>query len=402
MTQHLLPILLAFALLLGGCRRVEPPAPGASGALPTAAIGDISMPEAPLSPPALIELDGDEDADASMTISASEENENVVYIKNAAHYTLSDSDLNKLGDSYAPGGSGENACIRVLSGSTFALSGSTVTTGAAGAPALFLADEGSSASVVDTLLVTSGGSSPSVSVCGAGVVTLFDATLMAEGADSPCVLVENAAVTATAGSMHAVADAISRLNGNARLAIENADMGGRRGFVIAPDALGSAAAAALELMGGYLDVPADAPLFVLGQTQADVRMENVTVVNAPAALAQVDGGRLFLTLSSQSLSGRIQTQGEGTAQLWLTNGSQYTGAFPADGVPSVSLALDDTGVWQVTEESFLTVLTAPDTTFSGIQSNGHNVYYDSSQVDNVYLNARSYLLPGGGFLIPLI
>ena len=43
-----------------------------------------------------------------------------------------------------------------------------------------------------------------------------------------------------------------------------------------------------------------------------------------------------------------------------------------------------------------------DLTHANIQSNGFNLYYDSSVAENAYLEGQSFVLPGGGFLAPII
>ena len=48
------------------------------------------------------------------------------------------------------------------------------------------------------------------------------------------------------------------------------------------------------------------------------------------------------------------------------------------------------------------MLVNADLLHANIESNGFNLYYDSEAVENAYLGSQSFLLPGGGFLAPII
>ena len=275
MPKRLLPVLCCLLLFtLAGCRR-EAPAPDASTAEPGASAA-LTAPT-PLAPPAMLALDGEEDTQAGVALSAAETNENVILLTNGAHLSLSESDLNKLGDSPSVPEAGGNACVRVLSGSTFTLSASSVTTGAVCAPGLFASGSGSAVSAVDSILAASGASSAAAQASDAGVITFFGTALMAEGADSPCLIAENGAISLEAGSMSAASGPFARLSGSARVTLQNVDLASGSFFSFLPGEPASDDASVLQITGGYLGLPGDSPLLQSENAHCEVRMENVTL-----------------------------------------------------------------------------------------------------------------------------
>ena len=91
-----------------------------------------------------------------------------------------------------------------------------------------------------------------------------------------------------------------------------------------------------------------------------------------------------------------------TLELRLSNKAAFTGAL-GDTLPArANVYLDATSVLTLTGETYLGIYVNADTTHANIQSGGFNLYYDSNAPENAYLNGQSFLLPGGGFLAPII
>ena len=149
----------------------------------------------------------------------------------------------------------------------------------------------------------------------------------------------------------------------------------------------------------------DAPLIV---TYGDVTVTLCSCAlrfTAPRAIV-ITGGTLSLTLDGQQLIGDIELTGteENPAglTLMLRNGASFTGAILTDDPEGIRITMDEMSLWTLTGETWIAALTAPDKNFLGIQSNGFNIYYNSSLDENAWLAFQSYLLPGGGYLAPLI
>lgn len=109
----------------------------------------------------------------------------------------------------------------------------------------------------------------------------------------------------------------------------------------------------------------------------------------------------MLNAISQKLTGDLVVDEISTLQLNLKANSTLTGAVnAAHSGKEVNVSLDETAVWQVTDTSYLTVLTNALSDCSNIRSNGHNVYYDAANEGNAWLNGSTITLLGGGLLTP--
>lgn len=149
----------------------------------------------------------------------------------------------------------------------------------------------------------------------------------------------------------------------------------------------------------------NAPLLA-SRGDAAVTLSGCTVKAGAQNAVEALGGMLRLTLDAQQLSGDIQllADAETPAALSLTlqNGASFTGTIHADNADAVDVSLDAASSWTLTGETTVSALTAPDTSFSGIQSGGFNIYYNAELEANAWLQSQAYLLPGGGCLTPLI
>ncbi len=129
-----------------------------------------------------------------------------------------------------------------------------------------------------------------------------------------------------------------------------------------------------------------------------------------------------LTLSGSTISGNLQYAGLNTvacsdsgitAELFaensdaeltlsLTEGSVLTGCSYDDSAMSLHVSLDESSSWVLTEDSFVAGFHDADQNLSNIMSNGFSLYYNSEHEGNEWLSSRTFSLPGGGYLIPLI
>lgn len=113
-------------------------------------------------------------------------------------------------------------------------------------------------------------------------------------------------------------------------------------------------------------------------------------------------GDNFLTLDQTKVPDMADFAEEATLELRLSNKAAFTGAL-GDTLPArANVYLDATSVLTLTGETYLGIYVNADTTHANIQSGGFNLYYDSNAPENAYLNGQSFLLPGGGFLAPII
>ncbi|MBR0444808.1 MAG: hypothetical protein IJK14_05480 [Clostridia bacterium] len=133
-------------------------------------------------------------------------------------------------------------------------------------------------------------------------------------------------------------------------------------------------------------------------------------------------GNSVLSLSDSNLSGNIQysdpcsvscSNSALTAELFaegsdaelslsLISGSVLTGRSYDDSALSLNISLDESSTWNLTEDSFVAEFHDADQSLSNIISNGYSLYYNSEYEGNEWLSNRTFSLPGGGYLIPLI
>lgn len=144
----------------------------------------------------------------------------------------------------------------------------------------------------------------------------------------------------------------------------------------------------------------DSPCILLGG--GSVSLSNETIFAQNSVLVRVISGENELSLDNMSLTGSPEIAEGATLILRLTNGASFTGAL-GDMLPArASVYLDAASTLTLAADTYLSVFANEDSTHQNVQSNGYYIYYDSDAAENEYLGGQSYLLPGGGFLAPII
>lgn len=150
---------------------------------------------------------------------------------------------------------------------------------------------------------------------------------------------------------------------------------------------------------------ADTPL-IAARGDTSVTLSDCTLQSAAAHAVETRAGMLTLWLDAQVYTGDIRLIDDEEAPAGLTlmmqNGAAFTGSILADNTDAVHVSMDESAVWTLTAEQYISGLIAPDTKFAGIQSNGFNLYYNAELEANAWLRSQAYMLPGGGCLSPLI
>lgn len=156
-----------------------------------------------------------------------------------------------------------------------------------------------------------------------------------------------------------------------------------------------------NVVGGTLSSEgADAPCLLL--SGGTVSLTGVTLSAQSGEVLRVLGGANELTLDQTAMSAN-PILGEGAALiLRLQNGASFTGELGGSTVAKASVYLDAASKLSLGAETYLAIFVNADLTHANIQSNGFNLYYDSNAPENAYLEGQSFMLPGGGFLAPII
>ncbi len=159
-------------------------------------------------------------------------------------------------------------------------------------------------------------------------------------------------------------------------------------------------ASAMVTSGMLSTEGADSPCILL--LGGRLTLSGVTLSSTSGDILRVSSGDNFLTLDNTAVTAMPSIGDEATLVLRLSNSASFTGALGGTLPARSSVYLDATSKLTLTAETYLTVLVNADLTHANIESNGFNLYYDSSAEENAYLNSQSFLLPGGGFLAPII
>ncbi len=252
--------------------------------------------------------------------------------------------------------------------------------------------------------------------CDGAVFTVRDADINKTGdAASSLFSGLNAAAAAVAGAQMTLENCVLTTNGAGATGLFCAGEGTLLNVSNAQavtagansPALVAADGAAAIIAGTRLMSEATDASLILTRGNAAVTLSGCTLQFAGAQAVEAHGGLLSLTLDGQQLAGDIRLTAlndEMPAALALTlkNGASFTGAILAGSMDEISVTLDGSSAWTLTGDLTLSALTAPDTSFSGIQSNGFSVFYNAEHEANAWLNSQAYALPGGGYLTPMI
>ena len=113
----------------------------------------------------------------------------------------------------------------------------------------------------------------------------------------------------------------------------------------------------------------------------------------------VNSGSATFIADGETLAGNLVADSTSSLAATLQNHTKFTGV-----VTGGALTIDATSVWTLSGNSVLTSLSDANgisgSTVNNIAGNGHNVTYNASLSANSYLNARTYALAGGGYLLP--
>ncbi|KAL2835349.1 hypothetical protein BJY01DRAFT_252726 [Aspergillus pseudoustus] len=116
----------------------------------------------------------------------------------------------------------------------------------------------------------------------------------------------------------------------------------------------------------------------------------------------VQGAEVSVTVAESALQGDIIVY-NGSSIAWnLTNHSAWTGSAYLNGTGSanLSISVDSTSTWTLTQDVSLEAFTNTDTRNKNIRSKGFNIHYNPAAPKNTWLESKTVTLPGGGKLRP--
>ncbi|WP_342564437.1 stalk domain-containing protein [Paenibacillus sp. FSL R7-0345] len=387
-------------------------------------------------------LEGSTASKADDTISAVTTDTSAVKVTAGGVLTLNGVTLSKAGGTSSEDNSnfyGLNAALLAAGGSTITLNDSTLTTSANGANAVFATGAGSTVNVSGVTITTTEDSSHGLDATYTGTVNATNTNITTSGTHSASIATDrgNGTVNVTGGTMLtigtdspgiystgtiSVSDALitsqgseaAVIEGNNSITLKNTNLSGAKksGIMLYQSFSGDAEAGTgtLTMTGGSLTAYAG-PLFYATNTDAVINLKNTGLSSNSGILLAAgadqwgtkgsNGAAVTLNADAQPLTGDVTADSISSVALVLSNGSSLTGALDtANTAKSVSFTLDATSVWNVTADSYLSVLTDGDTTLSNIKDNGHTIYYDAAASTNSWLAGATITLSDGGRLTP--
>lgn len=381
---------------------------------------------------------------SNQNITASNTDESAVKVTDSGTYTLSDSTITTTGNTSSMDNSsfyGLNAAILAESGSKIALSNTNVNTSGSGANGVFACGEGSTVNLSNVKInctatgahgvdatkagvlnlnnvdITTSGDGASAAIAtdrGGGTINVSGGTVITNGTKSPGIY-STGDITVSDATMTANASEAVTIEGENTVKATNCSLTGKKnyGVFIYQSFSGDAevGSGSFTMEGGSLTA-AEGPMFYSTNTTAVINLKGVTLNTASGTLLKAgadqwgttgsNGSNVTLNADSQSLAGNVVLDNISIASLSLKNSSSLKGTVNSDNTAkSIAMTLDSTSTWNVTGNSYITNLTDADTTLANIDDNGYNIYYNSSDSKNSWLNGKTYTLKDGGKLIPM-
>lgn len=376
----------------------------------------------------------------SGTYESATADESAILVSNGGTATITDSKINKTGDSSDTENSefyGVNAGVLTKEESTTTIKNSNITTNAKGANAVFATGTDAKVYVYDTTITTTGSSSArgldatyggyieanNVTIStdggscatlatdrGEGTVIAKNSKLSTKGAGSPIIYstgnisIENTEGTASGAQMCVIEGKNTATITDSNLSCSgtgNRNNVDNCGIMIYQSMSGDAGegTGTFNATGSTLAISSDskyyttAPFFFVTNTQAVINLENNTLKYGSDLLLKVaatsewgnsgsNGGTVTVNAKKQVLTGNVEVDNISTATINLTEGSSLTGTINgANTAKEIKLTIDKSSKLTLTGDCYVTSLTDEDTSYSNINFNGHKLYVNGTAIN---------------------
>ena len=342
-------------------------------------------------------------------------------------------------------GSGLNACLLSMEGSTISMSGGNVTTLGSGSSGLYALGNASRIVADEVTVTTAGDSARGASAENGGTLNLSDTSLTTVGPNAAGIAINlggsNAMLTNTVittgglaapcyytnvtlrtqgGSCNAAQSEAAIIENDGVLELRQTSLTSRAltrwGILLYQSTSRDAgtAEAEFDMQGGSLSVTdANSPAFFVTNVNAAISLSGVNVTTASGVVLKAgaqntwgtageNGGTVSLFLTGQNLKGDIQTDRLSSVVIQMRSNSNFEGAInTADTARVLALDLDTTSSWTLTRNSYVPQITGAvldNNRVLNIIGNNFNVYYDPLLSSG--LGGNTYQLTGGGVLTP--
>ncbi len=393
---------------------------------------------------------GGSQSEDGKTYSASEQDQSAILVTDGGVFKARDAVIETTGDSSSNDSSsfyGLNAAVVATSGSSIALSDSSIGTTGSGANGAFATGEGSSVTLSNVKITATGGgghgvmatqggsvalagvdintsganSAPLATDRGGGTITATGGNVVASGQDSPA-LYSTGTITVKGGTYQATGAEAAVIEGANAIELSDVALSSavadKWGVMIYQSMSGDAEGAkgTFTMTGGSLSYSGQSgPLFYVTNSTGVITLKGVNVTAASGILIEAaagnwgnqgaNGGTAVVTADGQALAGDLVADSISSISVTLQNGSSLKGSINVDeAAKEARVTLEGSSTWDLTADSYLTSLTltggASGATIGNITGNGHSIYYDATDSANSALGGGTFNLNGGGTLQP--
>ena len=372
----------------------------------------------------------DEQTLSNKSYDSSTDGESALLIQNGGSATISDSEINKTGNSSDENADfyGTNAGILVNNNGTLDLSNSKIITNGSHANGLFVYGTGK-ATVTDTTIDTSSNNSGGIMVAGGGTLTANNLTIQTDGNSSASIrsdrgggtievnggtyltngvgspsiystadiTVNNAVLTSTKSEGAIVEGANSITLNHVTLIDTNTTLNGNsqtyKNIFLYQSMSGDAneGNATFTAINSTITTNKGDTIFVTNTT-ATINLESNKFINNDGDFLRIqsgkwgtsgsNGGNVTLNANNQEIDGNIIVDNISTLEFNLTSGSSYTGTINKENQAKlINLKLDSTSKIKLTGDSYVTSLDDEDTSYSNIDFNGYKLYVNGTAIN---------------------
>ena len=351
----------------------------------------------------VIEADGETTAYSDITVNKtgdSSGDEADFYGENSAIFATNGANLTLNNISVNTAGTHANGVFSYGTGTTITISDSTIyTTGNCSGG---LMTTGGGTMIANNLTIhTTGNSSAAIrSDRGGGTVKVTKGTYTTDGTGSP-VIYSTADITVTDATLTSTASQGVVVEGKNSVTLNNVDLTANnntknsdksdyyQAVMIYQSMSGDAdeGTASYSMSGGSI-TNKNGDIFFVNNTSATIELNDVDITNedsdgvflrAEAAgwgNEGSNGGQVTLEATNQEIEGDMIVDDVSSLNLTLTNGSEFTGAINPDGeAGEVNVTISKDSTWNLTDDSYITSLDAEE---NSINLNGYTLYVDGN------------------------
>ncbi|MBR5071280.1 MAG: hypothetical protein IKX27_05210 [Oscillospiraceae bacterium] len=371
-----------------------------------------------------------DDIEVTQTLSSDTDGEHVI-TADGTSASYSNTAVEKTGDSSGDEADfyGENAAVFATNGGTLDLTEMVITTDGTHANAVFSYGEGTTVTISDSVIETSGNCSGGLMTTGGGTMTADDLNIHTTGNSSAAIRSDRGGgtVTVTGGSYVTDGKGSPVIYSTADITVNDAYMESTASQGVVVEGKNSVTLNDVELIADnntknsdksswyqavmiYQSMSGDAAeglatftmnggsltnkngdIFFVNNTVTEITLSQAEIVNEDAdgvflrAAAAgwgsegSNGGQVTLTALDQEINGNMLVDSVSHLNLYLKDGSVFTGAVNPDGEEGkVYVEIESGSKWILTEDSYITGLTCE---AGAVDLNGHTLYINGIAYD---------------------